>query len=67
MSNEENEVVVDTSLIPEYIRLDLLSAAYDATIAYFKQPGTQERFERWKAEKAKKAAEAAKKQKEVGE
>ena len=52
---------IDTSLIPEYIRYELLAAAYEATKEYFKQPGSMEKFERWKA---KKAAEAAQKQKE---
>lgn len=50
-------IAVDTSQIPEHIRLELLSIAYDATAAYFQQPGVEERYQRWKAEKAKKAAE----------
>lgn len=52
-------VQIDTAQIPEHIRLDLLSIIYDATVAYFQQPGVAEKFERWKAEKEKRAAEAA--------
>ena len=52
-------VTIDTSQIPEHIRLELLSIVYDATEAYFQQPGVEERYQRWKAEKDKKAAEAA--------
>ena len=53
------DVEIDTSQIPEHIRIELLSIVYDATVAYFRQPGVEERYQRWKAEKAKKAAEAA--------
>ena len=52
-------VTIDTSQIPEHIRLELLSIVYDATEAYFQQPGVEERYQRWKAEKDKKAAQAA--------
>lgn len=52
-------VTIDTSQIPEHIRLELLSIVYDATAAYFQQPGVEERYQRWKAVKDKKAAEAA--------
>lgn len=54
-------VTIDTSQIPEHIRLELLSIVHDATAAYFQQPGVEERYQRWKAEKAEKAARAAKK------
>lgn len=54
-----NTVTIDTGQIPEHIRLDLLSIVYDATAAYFQQPGVEERYQRWKAEKDKKAAQAA--------
>jgi len=47
------EIHIDTEKIPEYVRLDLLSLAYDAVVAYFQQPGVEERFQRWKAEKEK--------------
>lgn len=53
---KEAQIGIDTSKIPEHVRLELLSIAYDATIEYFKQPGVQEKFERWKA--AKEAAKA---------
>lgn len=53
------KIDIDTSQIPEHIRLELLSIVYDATVAYFRQPGVEEKFQRWKAEKARKAAEAA--------
>lgn len=56
---EASAVTIDTSHIPEHIRLELLSLAYKATAAYFQQPGVEERYQRWKAEKEKKAAQAA--------
>ena len=52
-------IAIDTSQIPEHVRLELLSIVYDATAAYFRQPGVEERDQRWKAEKDKKAAQAA--------
>lgn len=54
-----NTVAIDTSQIPEHIRLELLSIAYNATVAYFQQPGVEERYQRWKAEKEKKASQTA--------
>ena len=51
---KEPQIHIDTSQIPDHVRYELLAAAYDATIEYFKQPGVQEKFERWKA--AKEAA-----------
>lgn len=54
-----NTVTIDTGQIPEHIRLELLSIVYDATAAYFQQPGVEERYQRWKDEKDKKAAQAA--------
>ena len=53
-------VSIDTGQIPEHIRLELLSIVYNATAAFFQQPGVEERYERWKAEKAQRAADAAK-------
>lgn len=53
---QQAEIVIDTSLIPEHVRMDLLSAAYDATIEYFKQPGVEEAFQRWLAEKESKTS-----------
>ena len=52
-------IAIDTSQIPEHVRLELLSCVYDATAACFRQPGVEERYQRWKAEKDKKAAQAA--------
>ena len=51
-------VAIDTSQIPEHVRLELLSLIYNATAAYFQQPGVEEEFERWKAEKARRVAES---------
>ncbi len=56
-------VQIDTALIPEHIRFDLLSIIHDETVVFFQQPGVAERFERWKAEKEKRAAEAARERK----
>lgn len=52
------QVHIDTAQIPDHIRYELLSIIYDATVAYFQQPGVPEKFERWKA--AKEAARSAK-------
>ena len=52
----QNTIDIDTILIPEHVRLELLSIVYDATVAYFQQPGVEEKFQQWKAEKAKRAA-----------
>lgn len=48
------EVTVDTESIPEHSRLELLSIIYDATAAYFQQPGVVEKFEQWREEKRQK-------------
>ena len=56
---KEAQIDIDISQIPDHARYELLAAAYDATIEYFKQPGVQEKFERWKA--AKDAAKATSK------
>lgn len=53
------QVHIDTAQIPDHVRYELLSVIYDATAAYFQQPGVAEKFERWKA--AKEAAQTAKK------
>ena len=53
---KEPQIDINISKIPDHVRYELLAAAYDATIEYFKQPGVQEKFERWKA--AKEAAKA---------
>lgn len=42
---------IDTSKIPDYVRYELLSVIYDATVAYFQQPGVSEKYELWKAAK----------------
>ena len=39
-------IAIDTSQIPEHVRLELLSIVYDATAAYFRQPGVEERYQR---------------------
>ncbi len=52
-------IAIDTSQIPEHVRLELLSIVYDATAAYFRQPGVEERYQRCKADKHKTAAQAA--------
>lgn len=48
---EESQIDIDIGQIPDQVRYELLSIAYDATIEYFKQPGVQEKFERWKVAK----------------
>ena len=59
MSN--STVTIDTGQIPEHIRLELLSIAYDATVAYFQQPGVEEKYQQWKAERVRRAVETARK------
>ncbi len=49
MEKTDNQVHIDTSLIPEHIRFELLAIAYEETKKYFKQPGVKEAFERWQA------------------
>lgn len=49
-----NIVDIDTNKIPEHVRIELLSIAYDATVAYFKQPGTEEKYQHWLSEKRRK-------------
>ena len=44
MSN--STVHIDTNQIPEHVRLELLSIVYNATAAYFQQPGVEERYQR---------------------
>lgn len=53
------QIDIDTSKIPEHVRLELLSIACDATIEYFKQPGVEEKFQRWKAAKEASAKKTA--------
>ena len=55
----QQEMRIDTSQIPEHIRMELLSIVYDATVEYFKQPGVEEKYQQWKAEKEKREAETA--------
>ena len=44
-------VEINTAAIPEYARFDLLAAAHEATEEFFRQPGVEERFQKWKAER----------------
>lgn len=48
-------VKLDTSQIPESVRMGLLDVIYAETVKYFQQPGVQERFEQWKKEREAKA------------
>lgn len=55
------KVKIDTSQIPEAVRMTMLDIIYAATVEYFKQPGVEEKFEQWKKEreaKRKRVAEA---------
>ena len=63
-TSEQRQVHVDVTQIPEYVRFDLLHAAYHAVIEYFKQPGVEEKFQQWLA--AREAARAAE-QNQLGE
>lgn len=58
------KVKIDTSQIPEAVRMTMLDIIYDATVEYFKRPGVEEKFEQWKKgreAKRKRVAEAAEK------
>ncbi len=51
-------IEINTKAVPEFARFDLLAAAYEATEAFFRQPGVEERFQKWKAERdARRQAE----------
>ena len=61
IKKSEPAIDLDVSLIPDHVRMKLLSIAYRATIEYFKKPGVEEAYQKWLAEKRKREAEAAKK------
>ena len=54
------ELRVNLDEIPDSVRMELLAVAYNSTVEFFKQPGTQEAFEEWQKKK-KEASNATKK------
>lgn len=41
------QVKIDTSQIPESVRMTMLDIIYPAVIEYFKQPGVEEKYQEW--------------------
>lgn len=50
------KVKIDTSQIPESIRMGMLDIIYPAVVAFFKQPGVEEDYQRWLKERAGKSS-----------
>ncbi len=55
MSTENDKVKIDTSLIPDHVRMRMLDIIYPATIEYFRQPGVEEKYQEWLKKRAAKA------------
>ena len=45
------ELCIDTSQIPEHVRLELLEMTIELTKEYFKQPWGEEKYQRWLKER----------------
>ena len=45
---------VDVSQIPDYVRNNLLRFFYRAAVEYFKQPGSEEKYQAWLREQEKR-------------
>lgn len=45
------QVKIDTSQIPESVRMTMLDIIYPAVIEYFKQPGVEEKYQAWLRER----------------
>lgn len=45
------QVKIDTSQIPESVRMTMLDIIYPAVIEYFKQPGVEEKYQQWLRER----------------
>lgn len=41
------QVKIDTSQIPEAVRMTMLDIIYPAVVEYFKQPGVEEKYQQW--------------------
>ena len=54
---QDNRIHIDLDSIPESVRMQLVSVAYEAAKEYIQQPGIREKFERWREQReAKKSA-----------
>ncbi|MEG2136576.1 MAG: hypothetical protein RR150_10840, partial [Clostridia bacterium] len=47
-------ITFDVNLVPDQVRDDLAATVLKSVRAYFRQPGTQEKFEKWLAERQAK-------------
>lgn len=56
--SQKQSVVIDTAIIPSYVRPFLLAPFVDFAIELMNQPGMEEQYQVWLA--SKKTAEAAK-------
>ncbi len=48
---DKQEIHIDTSLIPGYVRDQLAKATLEAVKEAFRQPGMEEKYQAWLAEK----------------
>ncbi len=48
---EKQEIHIDTSLIPDYVRDQLAEATLEMVKEAFRQPGMEEKYQAWLAEK----------------
>jgi len=48
---EKQEIHIDTSLIPDYVRDQLAKATLEMVKEAFRQPGMEEKYQAWLAEK----------------
>ena len=48
--NDNNEVKIDVSLIPDYVKERLAAATLEAFLRFMKQPGAREMLEKKKEE-----------------
>lgn len=53
-------VKIDTSQIPESVRMTMLDIIYPAVIEYFKQPGVEEKYQEWLREREAHAGSKSK-------
>lgn len=58
MQAQRDSICIDTSQIPEFVRMELLAIAYTATAEYFQQPGVAEEFAEWKAARTNRKGES---------
>ena len=55
--NNPEEIQVDTALIPEHVRMDILRVVFEEAKLRFQDPDFQAQFAAWKAAQEAKKAE----------